>query len=343
MKKIKYLQTSISVITLGITMLCLIIVSVAANYNFNGFPMETRASGTINGGVFVDGVPWAGTTTLTVDFEVPNGAVKWARLYTGIWGGNPTNTGWIDATFNGVGLGPLHLEGENECNPNVWCSGCGKYWMYFDVTDSVTMGSTNTATVSKINGSIDGRVYGIALVVVYEGGDNPKNIQYWINDGSDALHDHSYVCPECGERNEGTTSFGGAVDTGSITGAELTMIHLTGYDPSCNNCLEFNDNPLSTSMITHSTIDIHTWDVSGYVVSSGNLVWYGRGEDPFVNICNAILVLEKAALFDPWRYDINEDRTIEKSEVIGAIQDYFDGKITKEQVIEVIKLYYLPT
>lgn len=84
-----------------------------------------------------------------------------------------------------------------------------------------------------------------------------------------------------------------------ITGAELTMIHLTGYDPSCNNCLEFNDYPLSTSMITHSTIDIHTWDVSGYVLSSGNLVWYSRGEGPFVNICNAILVLKRAAPFDP--------------------------------------------
>jgi peptide/nickel transport system substrate-binding protein len=46
-------------------------------------------------------------------------------------------------------------------------------------------------------------------------------------------------------------------------------------------------------------------------------------------------------LFDPWRYDANEDGIIDKSEVIDAIQDYFDSKITKEQEIEVVKLYFL--
>ncbi len=46
-------------------------------------------------------------------------------------------------------------------------------------------------------------------------------------------------------------------------------------------------------------------------------------------------------LFDAWRYDANEDGIIDKSEVIDAIQDYFDGKITKEQAIEVVKLYFL--
>ena len=46
-------------------------------------------------------------------------------------------------------------------------------------------------------------------------------------------------------------------------------------------------------------------------------------------------------LFDAWRYDANGDGLIEKSEVIDAIEDYFDGKITKEQVIKVVDLYFL--
>jgi peptide/nickel transport system substrate-binding protein len=46
-------------------------------------------------------------------------------------------------------------------------------------------------------------------------------------------------------------------------------------------------------------------------------------------------------LFDAWRYDASEDGIIDKSEVIDAIQDYFDGRITKGQVIEVVKLYFL--
>jgi len=45
-------------------------------------------------------------------------------------------------------------------------------------------------------------------------------------------------------------------------------------------------------------------------------------------------------LFDPWRYDANGNGIMEKSEVIDAIQDYFKDVITKEDVIEVIWLYF---
>ena len=45
-------------------------------------------------------------------------------------------------------------------------------------------------------------------------------------------------------------------------------------------------------------------------------------------------------LFDAWRYDANENGIIEKSEVIDAIQDYFKDVITKEDVIDVIWLYF---
>lgn len=45
-------------------------------------------------------------------------------------------------------------------------------------------------------------------------------------------------------------------------------------------------------------------------------------------------------LFDAWRYDSDEDGVIDRSEVIDAIHDYFDRKITKEQAIKVIILYF---
>jgi peptide/nickel transport system substrate-binding protein len=44
-------------------------------------------------------------------------------------------------------------------------------------------------------------------------------------------------------------------------------------------------------------------------------------------------------LFDPWRYDANEDGIIDKNEVSDARQDYDDGEITKEQLTKVINLY----
>ena len=254
-----------------------------ANYAFDGWAPTTRTNGTINGTVFIDSVPWNGQTTLSGSFDVPAGTVKKAYLYSGIWGGSETYTGWVSVEFNGEELGPLHLEGEDDQNPNVWCTGYGKYWWWYDVTNLTVAGQTNTATVSKINGTIDGRVYGIVLVVVLENNSlNP--IQYWINDGSDALN---YVTPH----NDGTTYFNGTIDTANVTYAELTMVHLTGYDPVCSNCLEFNGNSLDTSMVDSNTFEINSWDVTNYIVSSGNNAHYMRGDDPYVNICNAILTV----------------------------------------------------
>jgi len=45
-------------------------------------------------------------------------------------------------------------------------------------------------------------------------------------------------------------------------------------------------------------------------------------------------------LFEPWAYDANDNGLIEKEEVVKAIVDYFDGLITKTQVMEVLQLYF---
>jgi len=268
-----------------------------ANYAFDGWAVTTRTNGTINGTVFIDSVGWNGDTTLTLSTNVPAGTVRRAYLYTGVWGGTETRTGWVNVTFNGDsthnGLGPIHLEGENDQNSNVWCTGHGKYWWWYNVTDLTNAGQTNTATTSKINGTIDGRVYGIVLVVVLEN-NSLHPIQYWINDGSDALN---YVTPN----DDGTTYFNGTVDSANVTYAELTMVHLTGYDPVCSNCLEFNGNSLDTSMVDSNSFEINSWDVTNYITSSENDAWYTRcgdyptcseeQSDPYVNICNAILTL----------------------------------------------------
>jgi hypothetical protein len=113
----------IGVETLGtlVVFACLFLCTPAlADYNFDGWPVETGTNGTVSGGVFIGYEPWNGTTTLTGNFEVPNGTVKWARLYTGIWGGTETNEGWVNVTFNDVydsnSLGLIHLQGEKDNN-----------------------------------------------------------------------------------------------------------------------------------------------------------------------------------------------------------------------------------
>jgi hypothetical protein len=275
-----------------------------ANYNFDGFPLTTRTNGTVHGGVFIDYVPGA-EDTQTGYFDVPNGNIKWAYLYTGIWGGTENYEGWVNVTFNGDytsnNLGPIWIRGKNDTNPNVWGSGHGKHWMYYNVTDLTNAGSTNSATVSKINatdpgGNFDGDPYGIVLVVVYKGGDNPKDLRYWINDGSDGLN---YITPH----DAGTTYFNGAVDTANVTDANLTMVHLTAYAPPVDDGLKFNGHILNTSMIDTNAFDFHSWNVTSYMESLGNDAWYTRcgdyptctipESDGYINICNAILVLDE--------------------------------------------------
>jgi hypothetical protein len=286
-----------------------------ANYNFNGYPVETRTSGIVNGGVFIGYEPWASTTTLTGSFDVPPGTVKHAYLYTGIWGGTEDYEGWVNVSFNGVynenGLGPLRLQGKNDTNPNVWCSSHGKYWMYYNVTNLTNPGTTNTAITSKINGTIDGRVYGIVLVTVYEVEGSSNKVQYWLNDGCDCLN---YVTPH----NESTTYFNGSVDTANVSRARLTAVHLTGYEPPCSNCLKFNLHELDTSMIDTNDFELNTWDVTNYIAPSGNNASYSRGNDEYVNICNTILTLEYIC------GDVNSDGKINMDDVLTLWYDYAD-------------------
>jgi len=283
---------------LSVMMVCLLAVPAMADYDFDGWAPTTRTNGTINGTVFIDSVAWNGQTTLTLNTDVPDRTVKAAYLYTGIWGGTETYTGWVNVTFNGNytanGLGPIHLQGENDNNDNVWCTGHGKYWWWYNVTNLTNAGQTNTAVTSKINGTIDGRVYGTVLVVVLED-DNLSAIQYWINDGSDGLN---YVTPH----NSGTTYFNGSVDTANVTTSALTVVHLTGYDPVCTNALDFNDHPLNTTMVDSNTFELNTWNNANSnvtpenVTATGNHADYRRCDDGYVNVCNAILVLNDAAI-----------------------------------------------
>ena len=308
-RKAKQLKLGIAAIV------CIIAISAmavpaTANYAFDGWAPTTRTDGTINGTVFVDSVGWNGQTTLTGNFNVPGGTVRRAYLYTGIWGGNPSNTGWVNVTFNNNhtanGLGPIHLQGENDNNANVWCTGYGKYWWWYNVTNLTNAGQTNTATTSEINGTLDGRVYGIVLVVVLEN-NSLHPIQYWVNDGSYALH---YATGGHPATNTHTTNFAGSVDTGNVSYAELAAVYLTGYSPQCNKCTKFNGHLLDTSDITTNTFFLKTFGAGSNVTaenvtSSGNNAWFTRcndystcsaeQSDPFVNICNAILTLNDTA------------------------------------------------
>ncbi|AEH61006.1 SCP-like extracellular [Methanosalsum zhilinae DSM 4017] len=52
------------------------------------------------------------------------------------------------------------------------------------------------------------------------------------------------------------------------------------------------------------------------------------------------IVPEKEKIFDPMKYDINSNGIIDRNEVIMAINDYYSGNITLDDVSEVIDLYF---
>ena len=94
--KIKITKTGL-ILAVTLVLIGIVAAPAAAYYSQTGFPTVTRTSGTFNGSVYT------GTTSPPGgSFDVPNGTVLWARLYTGVWGGTSGGHGWYNVTFNEV-------------------------------------------------------------------------------------------------------------------------------------------------------------------------------------------------------------------------------------------------
>lgn len=63
----------------------------------------------------------------------------------------------------------------------------------------------------------------------------------------------------------------------------------------------------------------------------------GMFPDTVTNDCVVNIVTEA---FDPWDYDSDGDAVIGKTEMVVAVSDYFEGLITKGQVVEIATLYF---
>jgi len=238
---------------LAVPVLCALLFMTAlpsaANYAYDGFEIKNMVNGTVQGDVFASYGSNGGlaSSPYTTSYNVPAGTVKWARLYVGVWGGTETKTGWVNTTLNGNSLGNVTLGGTGDSNPtyssgtNAYSSGNGVWMVSYNCTDNVTSGS-NSATATT-GGTIDGRVYGIALVVVYENTSLPK-VQYWVNEGNPNLN---YVRP----LNNDVSWFNGTAY--NSTEANLTALYYTGtngeHDYLYLNAPKASDSPYNLSNI----------------------------------------------------------------------------------------------
>jgi subtilase family serine protease len=274
---------------------------VMADYDFNGVPfinfLDDIRQGTVKeGGIYIDGGDNRGNgpypSPYTKSFNVPEGNVTWARLYVGVWGGNEENTGTVAVTFNDKELETLELEGKKDTNPNVYCSGHGVYWIYYKVTDNTTSGPVDAVVTTS--GDIDGRVYGVVIVAVYEesGG---EEVEYWINHGNVNLHGEGWS-GEYAPNEEALAEFDGTVDVDKYAAARLTVVYLTGT-PGLNDYLYFNDEKLcdgnNCDDIANSkeSFDFKTFDVIDYIETEANKATFELGDEDYLHPVLAVLTL----------------------------------------------------
>jgi subtilase family serine protease len=274
--------------TVALVIILLLSQTAEAIYSFEGAPytdkLNTVAHGTINGGVYIDGGYGLKFTPYTNTFDVP-GDVKWARVYVGVWGGTENYEGWVQMNFNGNDMGKTPLLGKNDLSANVYSSGYGIYWIYYDVTDKVIHG-INTATANTSRGELgnklDGRVYGIVLAAIYEDKKKPE-ITYWLNDGNVNLHGQGWSGTLSTANDYASVNFPGLIDVGNIKSANLTAIYLTGTS-GLPDYLEFNNNSVGTNDIANGGdgktpyFDLKTFDVAKYIKQENSMLFL-RGKD----------------------------------------------------------------
>ena len=220
-------------------------------------------NGTVDGTVHVENKHFTGgDKTPDADFYVPGGTIKWARLYWTIWGGNPGETGWSNATFcnasNACWTNNRFINDScAQTETDGWYKGgSGSHFLYWNVTDKVSTGK-NSLNVDQTSGwSIDGRCYEIILVVVLD--DGSSQTKYWINQG--------YDLPTGTE----ATWFNGIIDNTNHT------LHHYAYGDNDAWTLKFNDATIesysSGNYRPMETVEIDSSHISG---SAQKMEWCG--------------------------------------------------------------------
>jgi len=231
----------VAVAIVMVTLAAFIIPASASGNPGAGCPSDTKFYDTIHGGVYFEQKGFALFKEMTQTFDVPSGTIKLARVYTGFWEGSPGKGGYFNITIQNAtggsyttatykacdpcsdptGCAPYQSarcdalndsvnspwnDGLDKVNMHDYIVGCGVQFVSFNATPYITTG-TNTITVRGApcpdcyRGGWDGRIYVIALLVVYENSSMPE-ITYWINEGGlylekgsdcDGPQDHLYA------------------------------------------------------------------------------------------------------------------------------------------------------
>ena len=331
--------------------LSLLSTPVAANWSPDGIAMHTIEHGTVNGGIYIEGGHGMEyTTSYTQNFTVPNGTVKWARLYV-----SAKDTPWLNVSLNGHILGNYT---DLASNPNVYVNyktdDHGMCWAYYDNVADYIINGNNTATVdlgSRVG--LNTKSWGIMLIAVYEGGDRPELIEYWINQGNPLLHGNHP--PFASHHNTTNTSFVGITDVNNVTNATLWTVYIWGSEESDmqpHDTLWFNSQLIAEdasdgagtddqgSSWRGACFDLEKWDVNRYLTRD-NVLSFDRGEDSILCPVGAVLVLKRTLESAPTTRIVQQGATILPDVSLVVTPDILDfGKIThgKQSKVQMLTL-----
>jgi len=226
-----------------------------------------------------------------MDFDVPAGDIKWARVYWHVWGGTASNEGWTDATFCNPTdcfecnqyIPPVSGAGSpSNCNQTECCGyymgGFGTHWVYWNVTDCITTGS-NSLSVDNSDWEY-GDVMHMKLVAVIENmEDFPSDLfpttNYWINQGYWTL---SSANPTY------TTWF-----NGNINQRDCTLWHYALANHEMD--ISFNNHDVASYPWGDDWYGEHIELIPAWMVEddgSQSMKWDAGGDDP--HLVEAILV-----------------------------------------------------
>ncbi len=290
------------------------------SWNPDGVLLHTIKHGTVNGGIYVGGGHGMEyTTSYTQNFTVPNGTVKWARLYV-----SAKDTPWLNLSLNGHFLGNYtDLTNNSKVYSNYKTDDHGMCWAYYDNVDEWIVNGINTAT-SELGSRVglNTKSWGIMLIAVFEGGDSPELIEYWVNEGNPLLHGNHP--PFTWHHNTTNTTFADLTEVNNVTTATLWTAYIWGSEESelePHDSLWLNSNLVAEdasngagtddqgNIWRGACFDLVKWDVTRSLARD-NVVLYDRGEDSILCPVGAVLVITRSSESTASSQEVHLDKQI---------------------------------
>ena len=329
-------RTVCTLVVLALFTLPVTAVSAGA-WRGNGTPLTEVASGKFRGDVFIGGGHgYTKENPYTESYDLPDGLVRFARLYIPVWDYNPGVE--VEPVLNGQSLGKI------QGMPN-YLAGFGVSLYALDVTHQVIMNATNSLEVRYVNPS--GGPYGAYLVVAYENPDL-NVVQFWLAEGNQALSPQS--------RNQSETvfdAFSRGNDTDRLVNPSLVQkgtLHtlVIGGTEDGHDRLSFNGQLLGVDVDRGKGgpyTDFDSFDVTGLLEPQHNIVLLERGDKKYLHPMIGLLVInytpEAAAEVDDF---LSIDQSITQRSLTQAQTSWLNrylGQIPMSVIIVLVLVIFM--